>query len=120
MTALAGYNEAVPRSRFILASRSPRRVELLTEAGYVFDSVPADIDEETYPQTHTPVEVAEFLARGKAEAVAHLYPNDIVLGADTVVAHGTAILGKPEDPHHARWMLGQLSGPYTKSHRPSA
>jgi septum formation protein len=100
----------VPRSRFILASRSPRRVELLNDAGFVFDTVPADIDEETYPQTHTPVEVAEFLARAKAEAVAQLHPDHVVLGADTVVAHGSAILGKPEDSQHARWMLGQLSG----------
>jgi len=76
----------------------------------VFDTVPADIDEETYPTTHTPVEVAEFLARAKAEAVAQLHPDDVVLGADTVVAHGSAILGKPEDSQHARWMLGQLSG----------
>ena len=97
-------------SRFILASRSPRRVELLNEAGFVFEAVPADIDEEHYPDTITPIEVAEFLARSKAEAVAQLYPNHIVLGADTIVAHGDAVLGKPEDSEHARWMLGQLAG----------
>ncbi len=101
---------SVATARFILASRSPRRIDLLTEAGFSFVAVPADIDEETYPDTITPAEVAEFLARGKAEAVSHLYPDDVVLGADTVVALGDIVLGKPEDSEHARWMLGQLAG----------
>jgi len=96
--------------RFILASRSPRRIELLTEAGFSFDAVPADIDEETYPEAITPEEVAEYLAREKAEIVARAHLDDVVLAADTVVAVGDAVLGKPEDSEHARWMLGHLAG----------
>lgn len=100
----------MPHPRLILASRSPRRIELLREAGFAFDTIPADIDEEAYADTLSPVGVAEFLARGKAEVVAHEHPDAVVLGADTIVALGDTLLGKPEDPDHARWMLNQLAG----------
>lgn len=96
--------------RLILASRSPRRVELLTEAGFVFDPVPADIDEDAYADTLAPMGVAEYLAYCKAERIAEAHPDAVVLGADTIVALGDTLLGKPEDAEHARWMLGQLAG----------
>ncbi len=99
---------AIPR--LILASRSPRRVELLIEAGFVFEAIPADIDEDAYADTLAPMGVAELLALGKAEIVAEAYPDAVVLGADTIVALGDTLLGKPEDADHARWMLGQLAG----------
>lgn len=100
----------MPFTRFILASRSPRRIELLREAGFAFDPVAADIDEEQFPQGVPPPRVAEYLAEEKARKVASLHPHAVVLGADTVVALGDQLLGKPEDPAHARWMLGQLAG----------
>src|SRR4051794_40453096 len=56
--------------RLVLASASPRRQELLREAGYAFDLDPANIDEDDYPPALTPPELAEFLAMAKARAVA--------------------------------------------------
>lgn len=96
-------------AQLILASRSPRRIELLREAGFAFETVAADIDEEQYPQGVPPARVAEYLAEEKARKVAAMHPGAIVLGADTVVALGDQLLGKPEDAAHARWMLGQLA-----------
>jgi septum formation protein len=100
----------MPSFRLILASRSPRRIELLNEAGFRFVTEPADIDEEDFPAALSPVALAEYLAHEKARTVAERFPDDIVLGADTVVALGDIQFGKPEDAAHARWMLGQLAG----------
>jgi septum formation protein len=100
----------VPTARLILASRSPRRIELLREAGFEFIAVAADIDEEQFPQGIPPARVAEYLAEEKARKVAEQHPGAVVLGADTIVNLGDQLLGKPEDPAHARWMLGQLAG----------
>jgi septum formation protein len=97
-------------AQLILASRSPRRIELLQDAGFAFEALAADIDEEQYPQGVPPCRVAEYLAEEKARRIAELHPRAIVLGADTVVALGDQLLGKPEDAAHARWMLGQLAG----------
>ena len=94
----------------ILASASPRRQQLLREAGYKFIVHPADINEDNYPPQIKPYDLAEALAVKKAQAVAKLFPQDVVLGADTVVAFGDVILGKPRDPAHARGMLTLLSG----------
>ncbi len=96
--------------RLVLASRSPRRLALLSDAGYRYVIEPADIDEETYPATLLPADLAEHLAKEKAAVVAARYPNDVVLAADTVVALGKMILGKPLDEAHARRMLHQLAG----------
>ena len=96
--------------RLILASASPRRQSLLREAGYSFVIHPADIDEENYPSGLTPAQLAEFLANAKADAVASVYPNDVTIGSDTIVALGEQLLGKPVDAIHARQMLSQLSG----------
>ena len=93
----------------ILASASPRRRELLASSGIAFRIVPADIDEHPHsgesPQTYV-----RRLALAKAEAVAHQYPDAIVLGADTVVTIDDLLLGKPNTHEEAREMLCRLSG----------
>ncbi len=95
--------------RLVLASRSPRRVELLTRAGYRFEVEPADIDERRL-EGEKPDEMVQRLARGKAAAVAPRHPGSIVLGADTVVVVDGAVLGKPDGDADAARMLRQLSG----------
>ena len=95
--------------RLVLASASPRRQELLREAGYEFTVFPADIDEEIYPNL-LPLELARHLSFEKAKAVAGRFPHDVVLAADTVVAFGDRAMSKPEDEEEARRMLSLLSG----------
>jgi nucleoside triphosphate pyrophosphatase len=96
--------------RLILASASPRRQQLLREAGYEFVVRPSHIDEDDYPPHILPADLAEFLAMQKAQAAAREHPQDVVLGADTVVAFGDTILGKPADADDARRMLRLLGG----------
>ena len=96
--------------RFILASASPRRLELLRQIGLTPDKVfPADID-ETVRGKEPPTAYARRMAAEKSRSVARSYPNAIVLGADTVVACGARILPKAEDEATARECLGMLSG----------
>ena len=97
--------------RLILASASPRRQSLLRDAGYQFDVDPAEIDEEAaYPLGMLPSKVAVHLAEAKARAVAARHADAVVLAADTVVAFGDLLLGKPVDAAHATQMLQLLSG----------
>jgi septum formation protein len=101
---------AVPPIRLVLASASPRRLDLLARLALVPDAVvPADIDESVAPG-EIPRNHAERLAREKAEAVAALHPDAIVLAADTVVAVGRRILPKVEDEATLRHCLALLSG----------
>lgn len=94
----------------MLASASPRRLDLLRQIGIEPDRVdPADID-ETPGKDEAPRQLALRLARGKAAAVAPRHPNAYVLGSDTLVAVGRRILNKPEDEAEARRMLALLSG----------
>lgn len=94
----------------VLASASPRRLELLQQVGITPDLVdPADID-ETPGRDETPRLLAARLAREKAAAVAARHPDAFVLAADTLVAVGRRILNKPETEAEARRMLGLLSG----------
>jgi septum formation protein len=106
------YNVEVvrePAGPVILASRSPRRAELLTAAGISFEVRAADIDET--PHAHeAPAAYVERLAVEKARAVFALRPERDVLGADTTVTIDGQILGKPEDEADARRMLRMLSG----------
>ena len=96
--------------RLILAAASPRRLELLAQAGITPDAVvPADIDESPLPHER-PRSLAERLARSKAEAIAAQYPDDFVLAADTVVAMGIRVLEKPADAAEATKFLRKLSG----------
>jgi septum formation protein len=93
----------------VLASASPRRQDLLRNAGISFVVHPADID-ETLRVGETGWEYAERLAREKALTVARQRPQDYVLGADTIVVVDEAILGKPVDGNDALRMLRLLSG----------
>ena len=93
----------------VLASASPRRQELLRNAGISFTVQPADID-ETPLAGEPPRECAQRLAREKALAIWRTRPQDRVLGADTIVVVDETILGKPVDDDDAVRMLGLLSG----------
>jgi septum formation protein len=93
----------------ILASSSPRRRELLTQAGIAFTVQPADVD-ETHRAGESPEAFTLRLAREKAEAVLAKNPGATVLGADTIVVCDQEILGKPSDETDAARMLKKLSG----------
>lgn len=93
----------------VLASASPRRQELLRNAGIAFTVQPADID-ETPLAGEGPRECAERLAREKALAVWRKRPEEVVLGADTIVVVEETILNKPVDATDAVRMLRMLSG----------
>lgn len=95
----------------ILASQSPRRIELMREAGFDVRVIPADVD-ETPRAGEPPFELVERLAATKAEAVAaeSAEPGELVLAADTIVAIDGEALGKPADETDARAMLRRLSG----------
>lgn len=96
--------------RLVLASGSPRRLDLLSQIGIQPDGVdPADIDETPFPSEH-PNAYAERLAAEKAGAVAARQAGSLILAADTVVALGRRILPKAEDLETARICLTKLSG----------
>lgn len=96
--------------RLILASASPRRLDLLARIGVVPDAVmPAEID-ESVPKGELPRDHALRLAREKAAAVAEREPGSLVLAADTVVAVGRRILPKVEDEQTLRACMALLSG----------
>jgi septum formation protein len=92
----------------VLASSSPRRSELLRNAGIPFQVQAADVP-ETPRRGEKPLELAMRLARAKADAVALLRPEAFVLGADTIVIVDNKILGKPADDADATRMLRLLS-----------
>lgn len=93
----------------LLASASPRRAGLLTAAGFSFDVVPADVDEQLLPGEDPEAHVLR-LARAKVWAVTSTEPDSVILGADTVVIVDGEILGKPADDRQAASMLRRLSG----------
>jgi septum formation protein len=98
------------RPPLVLASASPRRLELLARIGVVPDRVlPVDLD-ETPLKAELPRLLAIRLARAKAEAAQALAPEALVLAADTVVGVGRRILGKPADEAEAKRFLDMLSG----------
>ena len=101
--------------RYILASASPRRREMLTDMGLDFSVITADTDESS--TTSSPAALAEELAARKGRAVADklsregsLSGNDIIISADTIVVCDKEILGKPKDREDARRMIKKLSG----------
>jgi septum formation protein len=96
-------------NRIILASASPRRVELLKLAGLTFDVIPAGIDETALPQEE-PSQHVRRLAAEKALCVAEGQPDCLVIGADTIVFIDGEILGKPASREDARKMVATLSG----------
>jgi septum formation protein len=94
----------------ILASSSPRRVELLKEAGITPDKIlPADID-ETKLKGEKPDALVVRLAAQKARTIAARYPDHAILAADTTVAVGRRIMEKPVDEAEARSFLALMSG----------
>lgn len=101
--------------RYILASKSPRRREILSNIGLVFDVVTADTDESS--DITDPIALSEELATRKAEAVraalaarGELSDEDVIIASDTVVECGGEILGKPADYDDAKRMIELLSG----------
>lgn len=98
-------------SPFILASSSPRRRQLLAEAGYEFTVVHPDIDESSFPAEQVaPCKYAEQLALAKAKSVAQKYPDSLVIGADTIVDCRGEIIGKPKNAEQARRIVQKLFG----------
>ena len=95
--------------KIILASASPRRREIMELSGLSFEIDTSDAD-ETLENITDPSEYVEELSRRKAYAVAVRHPEDIVIGADTIVSYDGNILGKPNDPDDAFRMLKMLAG----------
>ena len=95
--------------KFILASKSPRRRELLSEIVDDFEIITADVDENLGFEAHPRTEV-EYLAIKKGSAVAKNYPEAIVISSDTLVEVDGEALGKPKDKNDAFRMLKSLSG----------
>jgi len=93
----------------LLGSKSPRRLQLLQEAGFDPEVVEI-ISKEVFPQLLPVMEVARFLAEQKAKTYAGNLENKILLTADTIVTIDDRMLGKPKDNHEAKQMLIKLSG----------
>ena len=93
---------------FILASASPRRKQLLCEAGYRLTVVPPEIDESLFPVNRPAWQYAERLALAKAKNVARKHPDRLVVGADTVVDSDGQVIGKPADAEHAEQITKKL------------
>lgn len=95
---------------FILASASPRRLELLAQIGLTPAEVLATEIDETPRKSELPTIYVQRMAQEKSQAAAALRPDAVILAADTVVACGRRILGKPADEFEARKFLRLLSG----------
>jgi septum formation protein len=101
--------DKVAPTRIILASASPRRRDLLTQAGYTFEVVPSDVDESAFEGTaSSPRRHAETLALAKAQSVASRYPDALVIGADTLVDCRGEIIGKAADAEEAEQITRKL------------
>lgn len=98
-----------PHTRFILASASPRRIELLRGLGLHFEVYPSGVDEDVLTD-ESPDALVQRLAERKAEAVAKRFPGAWVLGADTTVWCQSSILNKPLDREEAEAMLAAIQG----------
>jgi len=97
------------QSPIILASASPRRRQLLAEAGYEFTTVTPDIDELAFTNEHVePCEYAKRLALAKAKYTAAKYPDSLVIGADTIVDFAGRIIGKPANAAEAERITRKL------------
>ncbi len=96
-------------SHLILASKSPRRSELLRQIGIEFEVVPAGVNED-FVLGESPQEHVIRLAQNKAEEVSGKYPERWVVAADTIVCINDSVLGKPGDQREAMQMLRRLSG----------
>lgn len=103
--------ENIKKYNVVLASKSPRRQELLKGVGLEFSVLTKDVD-ESYPSSMSVYDVAPYLSVKKAKAFDddELPENYMVITADTVVIVNDTILGKPKDEEEAREMLGMISG----------
>jgi len=97
------------KNGFVLASKSPRRIELLRHLGFEFDIIPSEIDEDLI-QGEPPHEHVIRLAEAKALEVGCRYPDRWIIAADTAVFINGSILGKPKSGDEAFDMLSRLSG----------
>lgn len=97
------------KHKFILASESPRRKELLATLGIPFEVQPADIN-ETVEEELSPEEIAISIAYKKTAPIIESSPNAIVIGADTIVCLGKELLTKPKNNEQAKQFLEMLSG----------
>lgn len=96
--------------QLILASKSPRRQQLLGDLGLSFEVITLDVD-ESFPENMPVNEVAAFLAEKKAAAFsAEITGNQLIITADTIVTKGSFVLNKPDNTDQAREMLRILSG----------
>ena len=94
------------KCQFILASKSPRRKELLESAGFKFKIVPPEVDEEAFDaEKIKPAEYAKQLALAKAKSVAENFPESIVVSADTIVDYDGRIIGKAADAVEAEKII---------------
>lgn len=101
--------KTINKGKIILASGSPRRKELMAEAGIDFKIHVADIDESKVDPGMAPENYVCLLSQIKAQAVAANYPDAWTIGADTIVAVDNTILGKPAGHQQAVTMLSRLS-----------
>ena len=95
--------------KYVLASKSPRRKELMKLISSDFIVAVEDIDESCSYKL-SPIEAVQDIAKRKGEAVDALYPNDLIISADTIVVLDGEIIGKPKDEKDAKDMLMKLSG----------
>jgi len=102
-------SEPMTLPKVILASKSPRRQELLKLMNIDFRIVLKEVD-ESYPEGLTPIEIALHIAEKKCHAFDEMVEDEAVVTADTIVSIDDQILGKPESPEHAIAMLQTLSG----------
>lgn len=94
----------------VLVSTSPRRQQLLEQAGIPFEVCPAEVDETLPDRVNNPEAIAVSLALKKIRAIAKQFPSRWLLAADTLVLVGDCPLGKPQTPEEAAFMLRKLSG----------
>jgi septum formation protein len=100
--------------KIVLASKSPRRSEILNNIGLRFDVHESNFLEQ-YDNTMSPDDIVKYLSYGKAKTVAENVPEDaLIIGADTIVVLDTQIMGKPEDKEGSYHMLKALSGKWHK------
>lgn len=99
----------INNEKIILASQSPRRQELLTQAGLSFEIIAAEIDEKALAVSKNPASYAQTLSQMKADHIGKTQPQAWIIGADTIVVVDNTVLGKPENKTAAVTMLKALN-----------
>ena len=97
------------KKEIILASKSPRRIQILKMIGLDFDIAPSKLDEKIKINL-TGKSFAKYWSKEKAKLISNQYPDSLVIGADTIVICNNQILGKPKDKNDSRNMIKMLSG----------